>query len=1024
MNENTLQSLLQLFAILANLKSDKTGIIEKNYVESFLKQQFSSKTITTYLELFISYYNKYQVKIDKRKDNLEFIDDLLNNIISTINNELPLKQKFILIINLLQFIKYSESGHLQNQKDNINTTIENIAKKLLINKIEFENCKWFVFNAIHKIPEKKNLLIIENNPVKLTSGIKQLSKNKLKGQFYVLQIKSANVYIAIYKGENPVELNNKKIFAQHVYILNNGSIIKISKNSQIYFSEIVSAFFDDSDEGKININVNEIEFNFPNSENGIHRLSFNGKSGQMVGIMGGSGVGKSTLLNLLNCKLPLHKGQVKINGYDIHENKDDLEGIIGFIPQDDLLIEELTVYQNLHFNAQLCFSNHNKNEIKTLVNNLLVDLDLYDIKNLKVGSTINKFISGGQRKRLNIALELIREPFVLFVDEPTSGLSSNDSLNVMNLLKEQALKGKFLMVNIHQPSSDIFKMFDNILILDKGGYPVYYGNPIDSVAYFKKMTNKVDSLEGECSKCGNINPEEILEIIEEKDVNEYGEYSSKRKIEPIQWYEYFHRKIQSRIYTQNNEVIQLPENNFKIPAIFKQFKIFSIRNLLSKIKDQQYLLMSSLIPPLLAIILGFFTKYVIGTDNNLFEYIFSKNENLPGYLFMTVVVALFLGLIISAEDIIHDRKILERERFLNLSRLSYLNSKIIFLFILSALQMIVFVIIGNTILEIKGMTWSFWLILFSTSCFANMLGLVISSGLKSVIAIYILVPFLLVPQLLLSGTIVKFDKLHYSITSQEYVPLVGDLMASRWAYEALLVHQYANNEYNKYYFYNNQQQYNITYKLRNLIPELENRLEDCNRAFSNNTYNKSVEKNYRILKNELYKLNFNRELEVFNKLNKNSYNIKTSKKIKKFIEKQKHYLQTKLNDINSTKEKITANLINNYGSSKKIINLKQNYYNESIADLVLNKNEFRVMYITSNKIIQKSYPVYKIPESKKGRAHFFSSVKILGNQYVKTYVFNVTVIWLMTLICYIILITNSFEKILTFINKIKLKTQT
>ncbi len=92
-----------------------------------------------------------------------------------------------------------------------------------------------------------------------------------------------------------------------------------------------------------------------------------------------------------------------------------------------------------------------------------------------MGTPLNKYISGGQRKRLNIALELIREPHVLFVDEPTSGLSSTDSENVVSLLKEQALKGKLVISTIHQPSSELFKQFDHLLVLDRGGYPDLFG---------------------------------------------------------------------------------------------------------------------------------------------------------------------------------------------------------------------------------------------------------------------------------------------------------------------------------------------------------------------------------------------------------------------------------------------------------------------------------------------------------------------------------------------------------------------
>ena len=201
--------------------------------------------------------------------------------------------------------------------------------------------------------------------------------------------------------------------------------------------------------------------------------------GQLIGILGGSGVGKSTLLNVLNGNYIPSSGKILINGFNLHIDKEKLQGIIGFVPQDDLLIEELSVFQNLYYNAKLCMANMPETELKRTVDKLLEDLDLYEIRNLTVGSPLNKFISGGQRKRLNIALELIREPMVLFVDEPTSGLSSMDSEMVMDLLKEQALKGKLVIVNIHQPSSEIYKMFDKLLILDRGGYMIYYGNPID-----------------------------------------------------------------------------------------------------------------------------------------------------------------------------------------------------------------------------------------------------------------------------------------------------------------------------------------------------------------------------------------------------------------------------------------------------------------------------------------------------------------------------------------------------------------
>ncbi|MBN2521090.1 MAG: ATP-binding cassette domain-containing protein, partial [Bacteroidales bacterium] len=956
----------------------------------------------------------YREKLKK----IDFKNDY-NNLISSITNEiyyeLPLKERIILLINLIEFNKYSESLSIKSQISDISDfeIIKKISDYLLIPDHEYFNITGFIYDTLYKIPQKDRILLINDNTKSFISGIKHIINEDLSGQIFILQVRSANIFLMRYKGNDFLEINNKKIFPHHLYLLNAATLIKGEKIKPIYFNDIVRSYIDETEKTKIFFIASDIEFCFKNSENGIHRFNFKGESGQMFGIMGGSGVGKSTLLNMLNGKLPLNNGEIYINGLNIHQVKKKLEGIIGYIPQDDLLIEELTVYQNLYFNAQLCFGDKTKIDIHEIVKNVLVELDLFEIKDLKVGSPINKFISGGQRKRLNIALELIREPYVLFIDEPTSGLSSTDSLNVMQLLQEQALNGKFVIINIHQPSSQTFKMFDKLLVLDKGGYPVYFGNPVEGIEYFKKTIHKVSGTEGECPVCGNLNPEEILEILEEKDVNEYGEFIEKRKISPKEWYTRFLENINIQITNEDKQENKLPKSNFIIPGKLKQFKIYSFRNLFSKIKDSQYLFMAFSIPPLLAFILGFFTKYVFGTDQNPYEYIFSKNENLPGYLFMCVVVALFLGLIISAEEIIRDRRILERESFLNLSRFSYLNSKIIFLFIMSAIQMIIFVVIGNLILEIKGMTWSFFLILFSTACFANLMGLVISSGLKSVIAIYILVPFLLVPQLLLSGTIVKFDKLHYTLSSQQFVPLVGDIMASRWAYEALMVNQYKNNEYQKYFFDIERDESIYSYKLRNLIPDLEVKLEECRENLDNKDTNiTNTDNNFKILQNELLKLNFNRPMPFLNSLNSNLFSKSINGQVIQFLEKQKAFLNTKLISIKLQKDYITEKLLQTTGNIDNYVKFKNRYYNESIADLVLNNNEFRIIYQYKNKLIWKSDPIYKYPESNIGRAHFYASVKILLGNKFDTLTFNAMIIWLMTFVLYIILITDSFKKLM------------
>ena len=219
----------------------------------------------------------------------------------------------------------------------------------------------------------------------------------------------------------------------------------------------------------ITLEARNVEYWFSKDTIGLNKFSFEAHSGRLVGIMGVSGSGKSTFSNVISGMAQPQKGKVYINNIDIYENPEAIKGLIGYVSQDDILIEDLTVYDNLYYNARMSFNNLPLQKIRDRIDSILNTLGLYDIKDIKVGSPMNKKISGGQRKRLNIALELIREPAILILDEPTSGLSSHDSENIIELLKDLTIKGKLIFVVIHQPSSDIFKMFDQLLILDTGG---------------------------------------------------------------------------------------------------------------------------------------------------------------------------------------------------------------------------------------------------------------------------------------------------------------------------------------------------------------------------------------------------------------------------------------------------------------------------------------------------------------------------------------------------------------------------
>jgi energy-coupling factor transporter ATP-binding protein EcfA2 len=652
----------------------------------------------------------------------------------------------------------------------------------------------------------------------------------------------------------------------------------------------------------------------------------------------------------------------------------------------------------------------------------LADLGLSETRHLKVGSPLEKTISGGQRKRLNISLELIREPSVLFVDEPTSGLSSRDSENIMDLLKELALKGKLIFVVIHQPSSEIYKMFDKLMILDVGGYPIYYGNPVDAVSYFKRLVNHVNAEESECWNCGNVNPEQIFNIIESKVLDEYGNLTYNRKVSPAEWNVQYRERIESNIHSEKKHT-EIPESIFKIPNIIKQFKVFMTRDVKSKLTNTQYLLINFLEAPVLAFILAYLVRfYNTDVDTNK-GYVFGENENIPAYMFMSVVVALFIGLTVSAEEIIRDRKIRKRESFLNLSKGSYLWSKIIIMFALSAVQTLTFVIVGNYVLGIKGMYTDYWMVLFTTSCFANMLGLNISSAFNSAVTIYILIPFLIIPQLLLAGVVVKFDKLNPTLAAQGSVPISGEVMTSRWAFEALAVNQFKENAY-EHNFYKYDKSISVAqFKKDYWMPKLESKLVKIENEIREGKKLNEIKADITLLFNEISKetkINKKVACDVLKQINEKDYSPAVVLGIKAYLTNIKNYYINVQNTAYKKLDEIKLSMQKTPAEKEKFLQLAANFDNENLNNLVKNSGELNRCIEKDGKLIQQIDPVYQDPiDSKIGRAHFFAPRKNFFGTYFSTYWFNVCVIWMMSILLIITLYFDIFKKVMDSLGNIK-----
>ena len=1017
MSEEILKALTQLFAIITKQDGGVTEN-ERQFVINFFQQELDQDTIKEYLELYDNYsgYNKQGTAEEEEKNKLTSVKDSVKTlgICKKINKTLTQKQKVVVLIKLLELIG-SDKNFTSQRVEIINTvsTVFNIVKE------EYKLIESFVTESTTKALDFTDVLVADNQEGKSTDLQKHVHAH-ISGHLIFMRVRSVDLYFTKYLGEESNVLNGFIMQPNKVYLFSHGSTIKTQSGDAHYYSDLVSNFNEELKTTKLSFNANVEEFKFPNGAIGLRNVKISEGPGKLLGIMGASGAGKTTLLNVLAGLESPSKGDIRINGINIHTEKDKVQGVIGYVSQDDLLIEELTVYQNLYYNAKLCFANFSEEELNKRVLEVLTNLGLDQRKDLKVGNPLEKTISGGQRKRLNIALELIREPAVLFLDEPTSGLSSRDSENVIDLLKELSLKGKLIFVVIHQPSSDIYKMFDKMIIMDTGGYQSYYGTPVEAVSYFKKATHQVDSNRGQCETCGNVNPEQIFNIIEAKVVDEYGQPTSKRKITPPQWFEMYSERFKPN---RVEDVKELPPNNLRIPNKLKQSVIFTTRDFLSKLSNKQYLLINLLEAPLLAFILTFIIKYKSAPGGK--EYIFRFNDNFPAFLLMSIIVALFMGLTVSAEEIIRDRKILRRESFLNLSWNSYLFSKLAILFLLSAIQTLSFVIIAHLVLEIHGMTFAFWFILFTTSCFANVLGLNISSAFNSAVTVYVMIPLLLIPQMILSGVLFSFDKLNNVISTKGKVPLIADVMASRWAYEAMAVYQFVNNDYETPYYEYEKQAAMADFKAEFIMNDLKarNKFINDNIGSKDQETLKEIEKGLKILRdnlrNEKFKLGIEK-LSIDSEITIGKFNGELGEKLDRYFDEyQKHYRKI----YNQYTAKIEKRMAKNERKGRNINDDKNRYLNESLSDLVRNTTTKSRLLEYDGELIQQINPVFQDP-GKSGifdyRTQFFAPKKNLLGVEMGTFWFNIIVIWFMTVLFYIFLYFELLKKGINSFGKVNL----
>ncbi|MBV6639506.1 MAG: ATP-binding cassette domain-containing protein, partial [Cyclobacteriaceae bacterium] len=393
MSEEVLNAILRLLAIVAS--EDTVSEEERTFIQNFLRESLDQDTARKYMQVFDRLVSEdHNVDLSKH----------IKKICDQINFEQTAQQKVVVILNLVILI--AADGVVTERE---NQLLYMIGDFLNVPKDIIDLIKAFIIHQERSKITSSNVLIIDDGKQPVNPACKHLINEDVDGFIFVLNIPEVDLFFLKYMGEKNILMNGEIMRTDKIYNFSTGSAIKF-QNSAIYHSEVVGLFRDLSDEHKLTFVARDVTFKFRNGKTGLFNINVQEESGRLIALMGGSGAGKSTLLNVLNGNESPTTGEVRINGIDIH--KKSVEGIIGYVPQDDLLIEELTVFDNLYFAAKLCFKKLGEQKLKELVNHTLESLGLFETRNLKVGSPLDKTISGGQRKRLNIGLELLREPSV------------------------------------------------------------------------------------------------------------------------------------------------------------------------------------------------------------------------------------------------------------------------------------------------------------------------------------------------------------------------------------------------------------------------------------------------------------------------------------------------------------------------------------------------------------------------------------------------------------------------------------
>ncbi len=710
------QAIFHLFAILSAQGSQTSSEEAELFLKAFLSDALNQSDLEKGLQHFRIYLAKYQKSAGKKGLALSSVKYL--KTLQSMSDNLRLEERHLLCIRLLEFISRN-----QRMNDHLLDFVKLTAEVFSIDQKKF--------NRIYDV-------------ILHESGMPDSFNATFPDGIRIIFLSSDEIYIKTQVSDNESDVFFRLQYHQR---------IELSDGRLLIYSDILKAAGTASPESS-RLVLRKLEYK-AGDQRLFADLSLDVDAPSLIAVMGQSGAGKSTLLKLI-------AGIVKPDSGNIWFSMQ--QPCLMYVPQEDSINPDIPVRQQI----RLLANKYQITDADKRTDELLKRTGLEDKALIKPGMPGESILSGGERKRMAIACGLAADPDILLCDEPSSGLSFEDSERVIRFLRDAANQDCMVICSLHQPDAAVMSYFDNMLYLDKGGKPVYYGEPSAFENYVDQATDQ--TAQNLLTETQNSSLARAESIVRQKRLDEFGQTTGERRFMPAFWQTTFESALKLK---------ELPEKRFaagsgKIP-LYRHLQYFMADLMHRKLFSTLLLVYA----PVLAVLLALVCRF---SDSTTYQP--DYNPHFPVFFVMSILVALFSGLIFSLGEFSRQSPERKREWTYERTNQRFSIARIVVLLPAGLFQAVAYSLISVLILQVKFLFFPLSLMYFVLWLFATGTGLILSLFSHGKLWVYLIVPVLLIPQIIFSGAMISWEKFPGNDGKGD-APFASHFFVASRAYEGL-----------------------------------------------------------------------------------------------------------------------------------------------------------------------------------------------------------------------------------------------